>query len=137
MRLILADSGLAWHNVLLTPEQWAEGKPAALLGTCPLLKIGDTTQVAQCIGIAHFLATKLQHRGMLGEPGNDDHLGLALGLSTCGYQELLSPLLALQWAPIRSKGIPLQQVVHAYYAKVLLLAPLLLRALGGLSLIHI
>lgn len=143
LRLILADSGLAWRNVLLTSERWAEEKPAALLGTCPILYYfgargregggagGGGVQVAQCVGIAHFLAHKLQHRGLLGEPGNDAHLALALGLSTCGYQELLSPLLALQWAPVRSRGIPLAQVVHAYYAKVLLLVPLLLRALGA------
>eukprot|EP00937_MAST-01D_sp_MAST-1D-sp2_P002537 g2537.t1 len=133
VRLILADSGLEWHNELLTFGTWPQLKRHALLGTVPTLGVVDASsahQVAQCVGIAHYLATVLAHRGLLGRVGNAADLGLALSLSTCAYQELLSPLIALQWIFVRAPGTPLKSAAHAYYAKVLQLMPLLLRALG-------
>ena len=88
LRLLLADSGLAWENELLSQETWPAAKPKTLLGTCPALRwlddgsagTGNEVRVAQCVGIAHFLATKLARRKLLGTPGNDGHLA---GFRSC------------------------------------------------------
>lgn len=114
IRMMLADSCLEWADNMVDDDLWVAIKDTTLLGTLPQLQCCNQ-HVAQTTAIAFFVSSKI-HGLRFPYPHE-------LSITTCIYQELLSPLVALLWGQVRSKGIPFDNLIHSYYKKVMELMP--------------
>ena len=55
-RLILAAAGREYEDIRFDFGKWPEYKPKMILGQCPVLELGDGTQIPQSMTIARYVA---------------------------------------------------------------------------------
>ena len=55
-RLILAAAGREYEDIRFGFDKWPEYKPKMILGQCPVLELGDGTQIPQSMTIARYVA---------------------------------------------------------------------------------
>eukprot|EP00299_Pterocystis_sp_00344_P007540 c248_g1_i1.p1 GENE.c248_g1_i1~~c248_g1_i1.p1 ORF type:complete len:349 (+),score=95.06 c248_g1_i1:42-1049(+) len=113
-RLLLEDAGVNYTEHSVSLEEWPQmsgtrdGGPFQLL---PVLE-WEGTQISQTETIGFFLSQRLTSQT------SPEQYDTSFSLISSAYTDVLSPLMALMWAPIRTPSATVPELLGPFIARV-------------------
>jgi len=115
LRYILQDNDIKFSFEVVESDVWTGMKNTHAAGPCKMLPVLEWNglQATQTEGIALFLGHKLH---LLGD--TDEQIATSSALTSCAYQDVISPLMNLLWSPVRSPSSLLSESIDAWMRKL-------------------
>jgi glutathione S-transferase len=118
LRHTLADAGVKFTDLQLSPDEWAEGREDPFCGGAfaglPTLSVGRTT-IAETMAIASYLGRQLGHYDGLAP----EAIAWLESVTSCAYLEVLLRMGEVLWAERLYPGVDLANAFARSLARML------------------